>query len=215
MKKTKARKVEIRKPSPAEPGSQAEEETASGMDGLPATEEAPDAVATLQARIEKLEDGLLRAKADYQNLQRRAATERSQAIRYGNAELFKGLLGVVDDFERALAAAEATENHDAVVRGVRMVYENLTRSLTAQGLETIDALHQPFDPSIHEALLQQPSAEHPAGTVIEEVAKGYRLHDRVLRPSKVVVSKGDDTDAEDKPVGGSCAGEPETGSRGA
>ena len=197
MKKMKARNAKRQETLSAAPEPSVDDKAAAGTGGETGTEDtAPDSVETMQIRIDKLEDSLLRAKADYQNLQRRAATECSQAIRYGNAELFKALLNVVDDFERALSAAEVTENHDAVVKGVRMVYENLTRSLVAQGLEKIDALHQPFDPSIHEALMQQPSADHPAGTVIEEVAKGYRLHDRVLRPCKVVVSKAVETAVE-------------------
>ncbi len=190
MKKTKARKTKTEATPSAEPEPLTEDTAVAGTGGETVMNDAvQDPIAAMEAQIGRLEDALVRSKADYQNLQRRAATESIQTIRYGNAELFKGLLSVVDDFERALAAAEATENPDAVVQGVRMVYENLTKALVAQGLETIVALHQPFDPSIHEALMQQPSADHPAGTVIEEVARGYRLHDRVLRPSKVVVSK--------------------------
>ena len=148
-----------------------------------------DSVPELQAKVERLQDSLLRAKADFQNMQRRSNNERADAIRYANAELLKSLLGVVDDFERSLAAAKSSDNLQAVVDGVRLVYENLLKALRAQGVETIEALHKPFDPGVHEALMQQPSADHPPGTIVEEIAKGYRLGDRVLRPAKVVVSK--------------------------
>ncbi len=188
--------------------------------GTPAAPESPQEATAksnplqeLQARVEKLQDSLLRAKADYQNLLRRSAIERADAIRYANAELMKSLLGVIDDFERSLAATsrarkeadnlqpvvdktsrarQEADNLHAVVDGVRLVHQNLILALRAGGLQAVDALHEPFDPGIHEAMSQQPSADYPPGTVVEEVAKGYRLHDRVLRPTKVIVSKRPD-----------------------
>jgi molecular chaperone GrpE len=151
-----------------------------------------DAAETPEARIEQLEDKLARARAELQNAQRRHRVERGQAIRYANTEVMKSLLGVIDDFERSLAAAEDSDNLQAVVDGVRLVYENLTKALRDHGLTLIPALHEPFDPEVHEAMMQQPSAEFPSGTVLNEVARGYRLHDRVVRPSKVIVSKEPD-----------------------
>ncbi len=196
MKKTK-----VKSSSPREAvetaGPEAGPERSEGPDTPPAPESADDVTAesdplqVLQASVEKLEDTLLRAKADYQNFRRRSAIERASAIRYANAELMKSLLGVIDDFERSLASTEASDNHQAVVDGVRLVHRNLIQALRVQGLETIDALHQPFDPTIHEAMSQQPSADFPPGTVVEVVAKGYRLHDRVLRPAKVIVAKAE------------------------
>ena len=152
-------------------------------------EEPADASGELRAEVARLEDSLLRARADYQNLLRRSANERAEAIRYANAELLRSLLGIVDDFERSLTAAESSERLDAVVEGVRLVYENLLKELRTHGLEAIEGLHQPFDPNVHEALMERSTSEYPSGTVVEEVAKGYRLHGRVLRPTKVVVSK--------------------------
>lgn len=151
-----------------------------------------DNAEVLRAKVEELEDRLLRAKADAQNLRRRSAVQQSAAVHYANSELIKSLLGVLDDFERSLAATETSGNLKAVVDGVRLVHQNLIQALRSQGLHAIDALHEPFDPNVHEAIMQQPSADYPAGTVVEEIAKGYRLHDRVLRPAKVVVSKEPD-----------------------
>jgi molecular chaperone GrpE len=151
--------------------------------------EPVDPVERLEAKVASLEDSLLRAKADYQNLQRRIALDRAEAISYANAELMKSLLGVIDDFERSLEAAETSGNLEAVVDGVRLVYENLIKALGMHGLERIVALHRPFDPNFHEAMMQQPSADCAPGSVMEEIARGYRLRDRVLRPAKVVVSK--------------------------
>ncbi|MGB2985265.1 MAG: nucleotide exchange factor GrpE, partial [Phycisphaerae bacterium] len=159
-------------------------------------------VAVLQAKVDKLAASLLRAKADYQNMQRRSDVERANAIRYANAELMRSLLNVIDDFERSLAAAETSDNLTAVVDGVRLVYDNFIKALRDHGLEMIEALHRPFDPNVHEALMQQSAADYEPGTVVEQIAKGYRLGDRVIRPTKVIVSKAPDPVCGTNPVCG-------------
>ena len=159
------------------------------------SEGAPSAsgsIDALQTKVAALEDALLRAKADYQNLQRRTSIERAEAVRYANGDLMRSLLSVLDDFDRAVESASSSDNLEAVVAGVRLVQQNLSRSLGEAGLEPIEALHQRFDPAIHEAMLQQPTDEYTPGTVIEQIARGYRLRDRVLRPAKVVVAKAPD-----------------------
>jgi molecular chaperone GrpE len=163
----------------AEPGAPAQQAEEAGPE---------DPVKKLEARIDALEDGILRAKADYQNLQRRSAAERLDAVRYANAELMRSLVAVADDFERALESCRKHESAEAIAKGVQIVYDHFTKALHDQGLEPIEALHRPFDPAVHEAMMQQPTQEQPPGTVVEEVAKGYRLHDRVIRPAKVVVA---------------------------
>lgn len=199
MKKTKAKHTEPAKsgrpeptdaPADAEiPADRSESSSPSASDAGGARDRETDPVAELRAKVDSLEDALLRAKADYQNFQRRAAVERADAVRYANADIMRSVLGVLDDFERSLEAANSSDNLEAVVAGIKLVYDNLVQALRAHGLEKIDALHQPFDPNVHEALLQQQVADHPPGTVVEQVARGYRLHDRVLRPAKVIVAK--------------------------
>lgn len=159
-----------------------------------AAPEAGDAMAvdappeeTPEARIERLENAVLRAKADYQNLSRRLTAERQEAVRYANADLMRSITGVLDDFDRAIAAAEG-EAESGFVQGVRLVRENLLKALSDHGLAAIEAVGKPFDPAQHEALMQQPSNEHAPGTVLEEVSRGYSLRDRVIRPSKVIVA---------------------------
>jgi len=154
-----------------------------------ATDDAAVSGDVLQAKLTALEDSLLRAKADYQNLQRRTTIDRSEAIRFANAELMRSLVNVLDDFDRSLKAAESSKNFEAVVDGVRLVNANLHKALSEQGLETIHAMNEKFDPAIHEAVMQQPSDKHAPGTVVEEIAKGYRLRGRVIRPAKVIVAK--------------------------
>ncbi len=162
---------------------------------------AEDTVESLREKVAALEDNLLRARAEGQNLQKRAAREYAEAIRFANAELLQSILGVLDDFDRSLAAADKGESGEAVIDGVRLVHENLMKALRSHGLEEIEALQCPFDPHVHEAMMQQPSEDHAPGTVLVEIAKGYRLRERVLRPARVVVSKAV---AEEEP---STAGE--------
>lgn len=152
--------------------------------------------STPEMRIEQLENALLRAKADYQNLSRRLTAERQEAVRFANADLMRSITGVLDDFDRAIAAAEG-EAESGFVQGVRLVRENLLKALSDHGLAAIEAAGQPFDPAQHEALMQQPSSEHAPGTVVEEVSKGYSLRDRVIRPSKVIVAGEPSGEASD------------------
>ena len=189
-----------RQPEDVDAGGQSVEATESNGSAEVDTpiEEAVESLQELRARVASLEDSVLRGKADYQNLQRRTAQQRNEALRYANAELMRALLSVVDDFERSLAAAEASDTPSSVAEGIRLVYDNLMKALRAHGLESIDAIDRPFDPHVHEAMMQQPSPDHPPDTVIEEIAKGYRLGERVLRPARVVVCKGvEDAPAEE------------------
>lgn len=151
---------------------------------VPAT--ADDPAATLRREVEEWKDKYLRARAEMQNAARRAANEREDAVRYANAGVLRDLLDVVDDFERALAAADQTNS--AVVEGLRLVQEKLAKFLRDHQVEPIEAQGAAFDPNQHEALLQQPSAEATPGTVLQQVQRGYRLRDRVLRPAKVIVA---------------------------
>lgn len=185
-------------PSTAESASSSEVDAAGEVKPCQEPAEPLDPIEALEARVEELTDKLARARADHQNAHRRNAIERAQVIRYANAEAMKSLLGILDDFDRSLTAADSSDNLQAVIEGVRLVHQNLTKALRDHGLERIAALHEPFDPEVHEALMQQPSTEFPSGTVISEVAKGYRLHDRVLRPSKVIVSKEPDGEEAQK-----------------
>jgi len=209
----KKRKIEIASPDEVEryasekagPASEnAGTERKTGPEPSPADRAAEppgdqpqvDELATLRTEVEGLRDKHLRAVAEHQNYVRRAATERSEAVRYASAELARGLLTVVDDFERTLAAV-SQDDSSSVVEGVRLVHGNLVKTLETHHVERIAAVGETFDPACHEAVMQRPSAEHPPGTVLEEYQAGYRLWDRVLRPSKVVVSTAPAESADD------------------
>jgi molecular chaperone GrpE len=130
-------------------------------------------------------DRLLRATADLENYKKRAAREKEEVLRYGNERLLKEILPVVDNLDRALAAAP---EGDPLVAGVEMIRRVLLDVLGRYGVKGFSARGQTFDPRFHEALMMVASAEHPPGTVLEEQARGFMLHDRLLRPAAVVVA---------------------------
>ena len=202
-----AQEGEVKSTTPSEASAN---RTDAAQVAEPATDEpsiAGEVVTVLRDKVAGLEDSLLRAKADYQNLQRRSAVERSEALRYANAELMKALVVVLDDFERSLQAARDSNRRDAIMDGVQLVYQNLVKALSEHGLEPIQAGGMPFDPGVHEALMSQSSKDAAPGTVLEEVAKGYRLRDRVIRPAKVIVAQA--PQAEHHNPGDKDQGEPE------
>ena len=154
------------------------------MEEAEEAEEADELDAVTRERDDYL-DRLLRLKAEFDNYRKRAARDQESFAARANEALVKELLPIVDDLERALAAAE--EHEEAKIEeGVRLVHRSLFETLRRQGLEEIAADGR-FDPHVHEALLSQPS-EADEGSVIEVVQKGYRLGDRVLRPARVVVA---------------------------
>jgi molecular chaperone GrpE len=131
--------------------------------------------------------GLQRTAADFANYRRRVDEEREGLSQFSNAILISKLLAVVDDFDRALENVPA-DTHEGWVDGVRLVERKLRNLLEAEGVTQIEALGQPFDPNLHEAVVYEKTAEHADNQVIGELQRGYRLRDRVLRPSLVRVA---------------------------
>jgi molecular chaperone GrpE len=136
-------------------------------------------------RLKEEHERLLRAAADLENYRKRAAREREDVQRFGNERLLKDLLPVVDGLDRALQAAP---QGDALADGIRMVRATLEQALAKHGVTAFSALGARFDPALHEALLQVPTADRPAGTVVLEHARGFKLHDRLVRPAMVGVA---------------------------
>jgi molecular chaperone GrpE len=129
-----------------------------------------------------------RSAADFANYKRRTDEERSTLMQFSNAVLIGKLLGVVDDLDRALEAVPTEEAHDPWVEGVQLVERKLRNVLESEGVTPIEAVGQPFDPNLHEAVVHEETADHPDHHVIGELQRGYRLHDRVIRPSLVRVA---------------------------
>lgn len=140
-----------------------------------------------KARADEMTYNWQRSAADFANYKRRTDEERAAVAQLGATALIGRLLSVLDDFDRALASVPS-DAHEGWVEGVRLVERKLRGVLEAEGVSPIEALGQPFDPNLHEAVVHEPTADHPDNTVIEELQRGYRLGDRVLRPSMVKVA---------------------------
>jgi molecular chaperone GrpE len=131
----------------------------------------------------------LRAVADLDNYKKLAARERSDLIKYNNERMIKDLLPIMDNLGRALQHSTNTSGGGAFIEGVKMIYEQLFAGLEKYGVKRIDAVGQPFNPQLHEAMLLKENEDGEDGTVLQEFEKGYMLHDRLLRAAKVSVSK--------------------------
>ena len=143
------------------------------------------------AKADENWERLLRTTADFDNFKKRAAREKQDAIKYANESLLQKLIPILDNFDMALAAAQSTQNDAAqsLQAGVNMINQQLKTVLTETGLEEIDATGKTFDPNFHEAVSQQETAEVPEGQVVQQLRKGYKLRDRLLRPASVIVAK--------------------------
>lgn len=149
------------------------------------------ATADLQQECAEWKERALRAAADLENFRRRSAMEAQNARKYANEGLIYDLLPVLDNFQRAVEAAEKTPNFDALKSGVDLIQRQLDEVLKKVGLETIPAVGEAFDPNVHQAVMQvEPQDGQPPHLVVEELRPGYKLNDRVLRPSLVKVTSG-------------------------
>ncbi len=150
-------------------------------------------VAELLQRAEKADeswDRLLRQTADFENYKKRALREKQDATKYANESLLQKLIPVIDNFEAALAAASGPgASAESLQTGVNMICTQLKSALADSGLEEVDAANQPFDPNFHEAVSQQETSTVPEGQVIQQLRKGYKLRDRLIRPATVIVAK--------------------------
>lgn len=145
-------------------------------------------IEELRARLQAAEDSALRRQAELENYQKRVARQMEEERRYANVPLIRDLLPVWDNMGRAIEAAEKSHQTDCLLEGFKMTARQLEDVLVRHHCVRIKDLHEAFDPNRHEAISQQPSAEHPAGTVVQVTQIGFQMHDRVVRPSQVVVS---------------------------
>jgi molecular chaperone GrpE len=149
-----------------------------------------DPTMGLQADLDRFRDLALRSQADFDNYKKRALREKEEGIKYANSSLLEKLLPIIDNFELGLSAARGEGEKSPIYSGMSMVLKQLTDFLAENGLQPIDAAGQKFDPNLHEAIAHEPSKDVPEGTVLRQTRRGYRLKDRLLRPSSVVVSSG-------------------------
>lgn len=155
-----------------------------------AMEEIEERLAAVQAEADENRDRLLRMAADLDNYKKRAARELEDLKKYATENLIRQLLTVVDNLERAIASASTdNENGHSVIDGVALTLAEIMKILERHHVSPIQALGEPFDPAFHQAMSQEESRDQPPNTVVKEFQKGYMIHDRLLRPAMVVVSK--------------------------
>jgi molecular chaperone GrpE len=170
-----------------EPDEQRLTETTPAAE-LPAATESVVQLEELQNQVEQYKDWLLRKAAEFDNYKRRAETESSNIIRYATESLIEDLLPVVDDFERSLKHGKESNDYDALMKGIDLIYQKLAKVLDKRGVKAFETVGKEFNVDYHDALMQLPRTDLPPQTVVQEVEKGYMLGDKVLRHAKVVVS---------------------------
>ncbi|MBM3876072.1 MAG: nucleotide exchange factor GrpE [Verrucomicrobia bacterium] len=185
------------KPDDAQPEEPAPVEAAAAESAPPPADDGPptpEQLADLKTRAAKAAEHwerLLRTTADLENLRKRAIRDRQDAVRYANEQLFTKLIPVLDNFDAALATAGTTPgaSEDSVRVGIQMIHAQLRGALADAGLEEVHAAGGPFDPNLHEAVSHQDSTEVPDGHVLQQLRKGYKLKDRLVRPATVIVAR--------------------------
>jgi len=180
-----------------------------GGDGFPVevdTSSVDDGrIAQLEEALAKAEqekrdnwDKFVRISADLENYRKRAKRDLDDARHEAKTRVLKEMLPVVDNLERAIEHADKTSGDvNAIIDGVRLVLRQFMQAFERNDVTPIDAVGRPFDPNLHEAISQQESAEHPPGTVMQALQRGYKMGDRLLRPALVVVSRGQPRSNED------------------
>ena len=185
--------VSTEKPAKEAAAGQAAEPLATVQPATPTAEEMED-LKQRAAKATENWDRLLRTTADFDNFKKRAAREKQDAIKYANEGLLEKLIPVLDNFDMALAATQTTQTTQAdavqsLQTGVKMIHQQFRAALTEAGLEEIDAADKTFDPNFHEAVSQRETADVPEGQVVQQLRKGYKLRERLLRPATVIVAK--------------------------
>ena len=154
----------------------------------------PKTLREAQATIDELNDLLVRQAADHENFRKRSQREKDEARQFANQGLLEKFLPVLDNFEMALIASGDAD--PAIRDGVQMIYDQLLGVLKESGVEPVEAVGEPFDPNLHEAISQQHTDEAAEGTVLQQVQRGYKLNDRLVRPARVIVAAAPFGEAE-------------------
>ncbi len=187
--KKEASAASVAQPAP-QPADAAADSQASVVADAAAPQTPEAELARLREEVQALQAQRLRDLAELRNSQQRWQREKQEAVKYAEADFARELLVVLDGLERTQDSAKTASDVQSVAEGVRIVHEQFLKVLKLHRIEPIEALGATFDPHEHEALLQQPSSEHPAGTVLNVVQRGYRMHERVIRTARVVISSG-------------------------
>jgi len=163
---------------------------AANVAGTEAQAAPVDPLAAAQAEVERWKDLAYRSQAELDNFRKRTARDMQEARSYANADLLRSLLSILDNFDAGIEAARAESEKSVIFMGMSMVLRQVKDFLAENSVQEVEALGKAFDPNIHDAVAQEPSADQPEGTILRVGRKGYRLKDRLLRPASVVVSSG-------------------------
>lgn len=147
-----------------------------------------DEISSLKAELDKINNQYVRLAADFDNYRKRQMQEREALLKYGAEETLKKMIEALDNIDRAKASVENVDDVNTVKDSYNIVFKQIYDVLGKIGLEVIDTQDKEFDPNLHEAVMQTPTSEYPENTIIAELQKGYKLGDRVLRPSLVNVA---------------------------
>lgn len=159
-------------------------------------EEFREQIDALQKEKDELFEKLQRVSADYANFQKRAPKQIADSIAYEKEMIIKTLLPALDNFEHTVQNAASAENVEVLVKGIRIIYDQMLDILKLHGVEQIKSLGEKFDPSLHRAMMKKAEEGQEEDVVLEEFQKGYKLNGRVIRPSNVVVNKFPSEDPE-------------------
>ncbi len=194
-KKPRKQQVESEKKKKGTTNQKKEQELQKDFEGLKQElEKAREIIREKEEENEQLMGRLQRAKADFANYKKRVEKNRFQDRLRAQEEVILELLPVLDNFERALQVSPEDKEAQNLCKGVEMIFKQLWTILREKGLEEVEALEKPFDPNLHEAVERVCLEDKPAEMVVEVVQKGYKMGDKVLRPSMVKVNKGGDED---------------------
>lgn len=177
----------------ATPDGDTDESTSE--DTIPQTPE--EKIAKAEADAKDAYDRYLRASAELENYKKRSQKEMADFRKYANASLVKDLLGVVDNLERAIESSNESKAEGKLSEGLNLTLKELLKIFEKFHACPISALGEPFDPCFHQAMMQKESDDHPDNIVLDELQKGYMIHDRLLRPAMVVVSKSPSDSGDD------------------
>ncbi|MGC8228537.1 nucleotide exchange factor GrpE [Pseudobacillus badius] len=189
MAEEKELKKEENEQQPVTAEASVQEENAPAEEEQPEAEASLEKINELEQKLEEAENRYLRLLADFDNSRRRAQLDREASEKYRAQSLISDLLPLLDNFERALKVEATNEQTQSVLQGMEMVYKGLVSALEKEGVEVIEAIGKEFDPNVHQAVMTDSNDQYGPNEVIEEFQKGYKLKDRVIRPSMVKVNQ--------------------------
>jgi molecular chaperone GrpE len=176
-----------------------EEETRSSQaEGVKAADNSEKELETVKKQLEQEKDRCLRLNAEFENQRKRLQKEKEEFVKYANEKIIIELIDIMESLERGLENAKESNNNDKLIHGMELIYKQFKNVLEKNGLVPIKALGEKFDPYKHEAMMQTPSDDDEENIILEEFARGYILNNKVIRYSKVRVSKSKDTNNENE-----------------